>query len=143
MRVRPLILDPPTRAAIAAADARARAAPLPWAVLQEFVQFKDLPHVTLADRRGGEPPRSEQVLIEYGYRAAISYEMQPAGLIKHLSISVDEPGKLPHPLAIQEIMAAFGIEQPDNAWLEEFDPGHEAINIVKVVGPSDVPSGTG
>ena len=30
-------------------------------------------------------------------------------------------------------MEAFGIDKPEGGWLEEFDPGHEAVNIVMMV----------
>lgn len=100
--------------------------------------------LTLADRRPDLPPRppSAQVLIPFGFRAALSFEDQPAGISCHLSISLDTPGLLPIPLACQMIAEEFGFNYGDminaakegncSIWLEEFAPGHEAVNILWV-----------
>lgn len=138
--MRPLILDPDTLAAIKAAVERARAKPIPWETLRRHVpqQRESKRKLTLADRgddRDWRPP-SEQVLIAHGFRAAISFEEQPAGLIRHLSVSVDTPGRTPSMEAMALLAIAFGFRsfpvRMEQVWLEEFEPGHHAVNVVEI-----------
>jgi hypothetical protein len=140
--MRPLILNSAVLDAIEAADARARAKPIPWEVLQHIAVKKDATRVTLEDRMNDHfRPRSESVDLGFGYRVAVSYEEQPAGLVKHLSMSVDTPGNLPGQFAVMAIMKAFKIDAVEHAWLEEFEPGHSAVNVVVLVEPSDAVAG--
>lgn len=124
---------------IARAIARARAKP-PY-------DYRDLgpsamvignsPVSTLENTKGQKLYPGIPVSIPLGYRVSVSFEIQPGGLCRHIAISVDEPGKLPHQAAIEQIARAFGIPEIANAWLEEFAPGHFAVNIVapeKVAG---------
>jgi hypothetical protein len=139
--MRALLITPEVRAQIAAAVERARAKPLPL----DFVMEAGIPgnkvEVTLADRKPGfERPSSEHVLIPHGYRAAISFEQQPAGLVRHLSVSIDQPGMMPNLQAVQALMEEFGFSAPleqCKIWLEEFDPGHHAVNVAYL---ADVPA---
>ena len=130
-----LQITPEKQAEIDAAVAYAEAHPLPWSVLRHGVT-KDVREVKLADRPPGfERPASEHVLIPYGYRAAISVEEQPAGFLHHLSVSVDRPGKVPSMAAVRMIAEAFGIKAWIKIWLEEFDPGHHAVNVLELYKP--------
>ncbi len=95
-------------------------------------------HVKLTDRKPGfERPFSEHLEIPFGFRVAYSVEEQPGGLCGHLSISVDAKGKMPHPQAVEMIAAEFGmsIDTADGGWIEEFEPGHDAINLVQLKTP--------
>jgi hypothetical protein len=94
----------------------------------------------LADRKPGfERPPSQNIVFPGGYRAAFSIEEQPPGLCSHLSISVEgraKKGMMPSPEAVQMICEAFGVPYPaDRAWMEEFDPGEFAINLVSLYAP--------
>jgi hypothetical protein len=103
----------------------------------------------IADRPPGSiRPQSYNVLIPVGYRAAFSFEEQPAGLVRHLSVSVDtkKPGDCPSIPAMQMIASAFGIEWSLDSgdarvWLEEFEPGKYAVNLIAVID-SDQPART-
>ena len=150
---RPLIITHEVEIAIDAAVASARQRPIPLDVIRKLAVPLDKKELTLADRQkqGAEQviqllraldvaeqvirTQSEHVLIPFGYRAAISYEQQPDGLCRHLSISVDTPGRVPTPEAVDMIAKAFGfrMEGIGTVWLEEFDPGHHAVNIVEMV----------
>lgn len=130
--VRVLYIDEAKRAEIEEAVRRAEAKPIPFATLAGAI-LPDRDVIALADRKPGfERPASEHVLIPRGYRAAFSIEEQPVGLCLHLSISVDKKGKVPNEHAVKEIAAAYGITSFDRVWLEEFDPGHHAVNIIEV-----------
>jgi hypothetical protein len=122
------------KAMIAAAIERARDMPLPLAFVQQAV-VPDKPHIALADRPPGlKRPQSEIVELPVGYRANFSFEEQPAGVCRHLSVSVDRAGMLPSLESFALIAAAFGFftANPSRLWIEEFQPGHSAINIVQL-----------
>jgi len=102
--MRALIITTEVQAAIKAAIERARQKPIPVEYLQAAeVHGRVIP---LAERKPGfeRGTASENVLIPVGYRAAISFEQQPPGLCRHLSVSVDTPGKLPNEPAVLMIM---------------------------------------
>lgn len=140
------------REAIETAISEARAKPKPWSAMQAIVQDEFTPKLMLKDRKADV----ERVLAEYPshhvqlgtYRCAVSFEQQPAGLFKHLSVSSARKGKLPGPEVMKMACEAFGFSKkvceaigggkallgertPFNAWLEEFEPGHMAINVVE------------
>jgi hypothetical protein len=126
------------KAMIAAAIERARDMPLPLAFVRKAVS-PDKPHVALADRPPGfKRPQSEIVELPIGYRANFSFEEQPAGLCRHLSVSVDRPGMVPSLEAFAMIAAAFGFSRANQGrvWFEEFQPGQSAINIVQLDEPT-------
>jgi hypothetical protein len=112
--------------------------------IREFA-VADKPIVKLADRKPGyqeRPRRPEEVLIQIGYRANVSVEEQPAGLFLHLSISVErtDPTRMPSVTAVTTIAEAFGIDyaaaqQQGLIWMEEYDPGRHAINLLKLIVP--------
>src|SRR5580765_7822714 len=140
--MRPLVIGAEQLRAIAAAIERAAKHPVTLEQLKaqaiDNVGFE----LTLEKRKAalGENWQrqnlSENVLLPFGYRAAISFEYQPIGLCRHLSVSVDRKGKLPSPEAVDMIAKAFGCEHPlDAPWLEEFSPGHVAVNIVALNAP--------
>lgn len=112
------------------------------ATMQQLALKTDAPILSLQYRAGREQlvrPESEHVCIPRGYRAALSFEQQPSGLFRHLSVSVDTPGRLPHPEAIAALAREFGFTDfpptVGRTWMEEFDPGHHAINVVELVMP--------
>ena len=130
---RALIIGPETQTKIDAAITRARAKPpLSTDALRAGAVEGDV--IKLSDRKPGfeRGHASENVLIPVGYRAAISFEQQPPGLCRHLSVSVDAPGMAPSEPAILMIAEAFGMRLPGPGavWIEEFAPGHFAVNLV-------------
>ena len=141
MKNRPLIIGEAERGRIATAMAKARQKPKPMAVAAAtHVDIPDGGDLTL-DKR--EPDFkagtwSRFVELPIGYWCAISFEEQPAGLCKHLSISVMGPdhrpvqGSLPSPHAGGTIANAFGIAESAivSHWVEEYEPGCHAINLV-------------
>jgi len=139
---RALVIREQERAAIKAAIERAAEHPITLAML-EALQIKDAgAHLTLEMRKKqfgadwDKRPKSEFVDLPVGFRAAISFEEQPVGLCRHLSISVDKPGALPNPAAVGMIAKEFGCEHAVAApWIEEFEPGHEAVNIIALSSP--------
>ena len=134
--MRVLVITGETLAEIAEAVKRAEAHPLPLAFIKAGAVAPGKTELNLADRKPGfERPLAESVLIPMGYRANFSVEEQPIGLCDHLSVSVDDPARVPSPDAVLLIAKAYGMAPIDNlaeatVWLEEFEPGHRAVNLV-------------
>lgn len=84
-----------------------------------------------------EPPGNnpEHVTIIGNVKCVYSEEQQNVGLCKHLSISVNNPGSLPNPEIVKQILLLFNIHtklEECMVDLEEFAPGHQAVNIVEL-----------
>jgi hypothetical protein len=144
-----LLLDAMEQDRIKAAVARARSRPIPWSALQGFAVADPGPTLALADRpEGFKRPPSEHVIVPCGYRVAISFEEQPAGLCRHVSISIEDADPrypLPNPHAVAMIASACGFKSwppnPGRMWREEFAPGQWAINVLEVDEPApDLPT---
>lgn len=107
-------------------------------VMGAAIHPKDTFNLKLGDREPGyKPVMVDWIWIQHGYRVAYSVEEQPTGMCAHLSISVDKKGKLPHPVAVNEIAKEFGIDMEKDkitGWVEEFGPGREAVNVVCLLG---------
>ena len=135
-----LMIGETERAKIAEIVAYAKAHPLTFETLRNgAVAETDV--VELKDRKPGfERPPSQHVLFPGGYRAAFSVEQQPAGLCSHLSVSVfgrHKKGAMPSPQAVEMICEEFGVPFPaDKMWIEEFDPGEFAVNLVTLYAPT-------
>ena len=128
--------------AITAAIERARAKPIPWEVLKPRAVDDPGPFLTLADRKPGARPQSEMVELPFGYRLAISFEYQPAGLCLHISMSSPTPDRsVPNEHAIGMVAQACGMEWPagDNSrvWIEDFMVARrrvgKAVNLIQVM----------
>lgn len=82
-------------------------------------------------------PQSAGMMFPGGFRAAYSIEQQPAGMCAHLSVSVEgrpTKGAMPGEPAVIMIAGAFGMRYPaDKMWIEEFEPGEYAVNLVSLI----------
>lgn len=106
MIVRPLIITTHAREEIAKCEAYARQHELSIHDIMAHVKGT-LPII------GNDPHRV--VTIPMGYRCVLSYEHQPVGFCRHISISVwpAEAGLGPSPEAVEGILEAFGFgKQP-------------------------------
>lgn len=138
-----LMIGPEQTKAIREAVARARLKPIPWEVLEPMGIAPKATRVTLEDRRVAlwMRPKAEEVLIPVDFRLCVSFEHQPAGLLAHLSISIDRKGRVPDEPALEMILVAAGFPPPaDQMWLEDFTidgkPGGVAVNFVFMVEPA-------
>ena len=147
----PLLIGLHEKEALAAAMARAREQPLPLDVVVHRAQAIDQATntVTLAERKAAPSPRAgvQNVALPFGYRVAISFEEQPAGMCLHLSMSSGAKDKLPAPEAINMVLEALGIagdvrsaEFAGRVWIEEFEidgkAGGHALNVVAITEPA-------
>jgi hypothetical protein len=140
-----LFIGETERAAIATAVLTARAQPIPWSQLKDVVtDDRDNPGDTLLleqRRNAGRigklhrqyPPQHVQLGT---YSIAFSFEEQPAGLLRHISIASRDPAKVPNEQVVKMVIEAFGFSgwppsKPYRVWVEEFEPGHMAINLAE------------
>lgn len=128
------------------AIAKAKANPMPLSALKEVaIDDRKNPKDTLSVEERDIFGKLEEIKRKYpsyhvrlgNYTAAISFEEQPNGLTKHLSVSTHAPGKVPNEPAMQMISEAFGFSgwppiRPYRLWVEEYEPGRKAINLVEI-----------
>jgi len=147
-----LVIGEEERERIATMIKRARAKPVKRSVVEQIGMKDPTPEMKLSDRPSDFQPA--QPMISLGtYTVAFSFEEQPSGLIRHLSVSSARRGKVPGVPVIVMIAKEFGFttaatdwlvavaEQREPAapappvkfWLEEFDPGHHAVNLIELV----------
>jgi hypothetical protein len=106
---------------------RARAKPLTLQQVMRGAKSVDQSTnvLTLAERKMmPEPRHAQHVELPYGYRVAISFEEQPAGMCLHLSMSSSTPGKVPHPEAIAMVLAAIGVTRSATCRYPDCDGGY-------------------
>jgi hypothetical protein len=136
-----LIIGKIEREKIAKVIAYAKAHPVLFELIRQGV-MDDTSVLELKDRKRVDTvrPASAHVMFPGGYHAAFSIEQQPAGLCSHLSISVEgraKKGAMPNEPAVQMICEEFGVPYPaGKMWIEEFDPGEFAINLVSLYAPT-------
>jgi len=77
--------------------------------------------------------------IPDSYRVVFSFEKQPVGWCRHLSVSIPDKTKLPNVPAVEMIMHEFGfvgtITDLDSLWIDDKSNPH-SINIVQIVKDS-------
>lgn len=75
--------------------------------------------------------------IPNGYKVVYSIENQPAGMVRHLSISVPEEGAYPHPDVVIMLMGEIPFENKIhncNVWIEDIGNNRAAINVAEIIG---------
>lgn len=132
-----LMINAERREQIKAAVEKARQNVIPWETLKTAVPKQDEPSplLKLEDRVDGlARPISENLIFD-DYRMAISFEEQPAGLVRHFSISVhpEKPKVTPNIEVVMILAREFGFEDIDRIWLEEFEPDTFAVNVVELI----------
>jgi len=137
-----LVIDQAKRGEIARAIEVARANVIMWERLKHIAIADPKPTLMLNERgtRPDDVPPSIAVHFEGGVTAALSFEEQPAGMFRHLSVSTGKPGKdhLPHPALMADLSREFGFRKFPPApatgrmWIEEFSPNRFAVNVIEI-----------
>lgn len=135
-----LIIGPEEERKIHDAVEQARANPVPWSVMKAIADGSPTTTLLLGDRKVGVDEVREkyppQNVMLGTYRAAISFEHQPAGLCRHLSVSSHNPKKVPGLEVMIMVAEAFGFANfpPTHGriWTEEFEPSRFAVNVIEV-----------
>jgi hypothetical protein len=135
-----LVMNAEARKQIAQAIEKARARPTPWvapladgSASDSYLSFKDRPSGIAALRQ--EYP--SQHLMLGTYHAAISFEHQPGGLFRHMSVSAQQRGKVPGLEVIQMLVLEFGfsgwpLQRPGRVWMEEYERKRHAVNVIEL-----------
>lgn len=145
------VMSPEIEQQIKDAVVKARANVIPWETVKNTSVDQWTDTLKLSDRKPGFRPSSVHVDIPVGYRAAISFEEQPAGIFRHMSVSTPRKGEkhLPHPVVIAVCCKLFGFSDvivrllkgegkpgvdmwAGRIWTEEFDKGHFAVNVIEL-----------
>lgn len=82
---------------------------------------------------------AQTILIEHGFTVTFTVERQPSGLFRHISISIDQPRKLPAPNAVNALLSLFNMHHIDKAsmvWLERTGE-IDAINVLDHIRESE------
>lgn len=127
MRVRPLLIDKDLTDQID--------------TLVKYAEKNPITMDYLLDQKNGEekPPGDYEgysITLPFGYRIVFTIELQPAGKIRHLSMSVNEDGSLPNEFAVQQIMDLIGFKNPLRQCkiaIENISPTRQAINILEII----------
>jgi hypothetical protein len=136
-----LVIGAAEMKAIRDAIEAARRNPLPWEVAQLIGVTLTRPHLDLNERLPGVAALRRKYPSRYvtlgAYRVGFSFESQPAGLFRHLSVSLPNEGTIPRPEIMQVIARKYGFSsfppmRPGTVWNEEFSPGFFATNIVEI-----------
>lgn len=139
-----LVIGPDEQREIDKAIERARAKPTPWEARALFID-ESSSIAQLEDVRRMYPT---QQLMLGTYQVAFSFEYQPAGLFRHLSVSSRAAGKVPGPEVMQMVCEVFkfsdalcrAIGEPEHkqqvvaarVWAEEYEPDRMAINVIEL-----------
>jgi hypothetical protein len=110
-------------------------------IIQKVIDFAETNIIEMDDlldqHLGDRPPvgmlEGYRCDIPVGYRIVYSIERQNPGLVRHLSVSVDTPGRVPNIPAMTEIMKLFGFTQQLEECMvsmEEIGDNHQAINVM-------------
>jgi len=80
---------------------------------------------------GHYPGPDSRTWVKTGFRVVFSIEEQPIGWCRHLSISMMDRNKYPHPNVMEELMEAFGmgrsLDHCLKVWIEK---EWKAINVL-------------
>ena len=134
MSTRALLIGEEQRAAIAALRARAQENIYDPATVQEIAS-RDINAFRAS-------MLLQSIELPRGFVVTYTHERQPIGVVHHISVSVEDPTKTPHPAAMEMILAEFGMHKLEHSlkvWLEDIGAGHKAVNVVQWLWPP-VPS---
>lgn len=134
-----LIIGPDEQKAITEAIAKARVNPTPWEVMKTFAKGDYRPELTLKERGDTSFMKvyPAQKVILGTYQCYFSFEVQPAGLMRHLSVSSGKKGKVPGLEVMKMVAQEFGFsdcppQRPGRVWTEEFQRGWHAVNVAEL-----------
>lgn len=139
--MRVLMIDNNVRAAIKGLKEQAAKNPIPInRVVERSVRDSDKFDIKLSDftpEQRADANLAAYIEIPDGFKVAYSVEEQPVGMCGHLSISINRRGKLPNLVAVETLAFEFDIDMKKGectVWLEEFEPGWQAVNVVGLIG---------
>lgn len=125
-----MVVNPEIRAALV--DLRERASLLPIHMPDLVERLKS----TEGKAHHRAAMTAQSVAVPVGYLVTFSVETgHPKGPMRHMSMSVDRAGKLPHPVAVWMICEELGfVGGLDEClvWLENLEQG-QAVNVIQPI----------
>jgi hypothetical protein len=131
----PLFVGPDEKAALAQLREKAAADPVDVSDLNE--RLKD----PVEELRHRDRMNALSVRLPFAYFVTFSIETgHPAGIARHMSMSVGREGRVPTPEAVWMIaeMLGFvgGLERCELVWMEKLRDGGDAVNLVQLLTSS-------
>jgi len=120
-----LVIDESVRTGLRAIAAAAAADPTP---LETLLRLRD------RELQPESVSAGKTLDVPMGFHVVLTHEHHPGGLLRHLSVSVILPGRVPHPEAVRMIMQEVGFVLPLEEciwWDERCGPDKTAINVVE------------
>src|SRR4051794_26652870 len=138
-----LLITPEKSDEIKAVVAQARANVIPWETMRGLaIDDSAMPTgtLTMSQRKPGSERRPPSIAVHFegGVTAALSFEEQPAGILRHLSVSTGRSGKnhLINPTILAMLATEFGFREfppsVGRVWVEEYGPDYWAVNVVEL-----------
>jgi hypothetical protein len=121
----PLVIDPAVKDQIREIIALAHERPIPLEVIQLLAAGEPMPQGLHDDFT---------LVIPMGFPVIYTHEVQPNGILRHMSMSVNLEGRVPHPEAVRMVMQEFGyVNDLEHCifWEEAVGGGKVAINVVE------------
>jgi len=105
--------------------------------LKEFAEENPLSMDDLLDMKNGAlPPAGDMqgysCFLNFGYKIVFTTELQVEGTVRHTSISVDFPKRLPSIQAVKEIITLLGFDRELERCLVEIEKRNERDKIIHV-----------
>ena len=130
--MRPLIIGEEQRAEIQRVRRHAEAHPFSRADLQRLIKT--------SVRIGNDP--NFTCTLPVGFRVTFTIEEQPAGLCRHISVSVDTDGRWPSEAAVEMIMQEFGYRGGLKSALTVYpEEPQQAINVIELADRLELEQG--
>ena len=123
----PLVINPAVQERVREILALAEVRPIPLEVHQLLAAGEPIPQGIYDDFT---------MRVPMGFTVIFTHETQPVGLLKHLSMSVDLAGRVPHPEAVRMLLEEFGFTtrlEDCIVWQEDCGGNHTAINVIEPV----------
>lgn len=138
-----LLVTPEKQDEIRRAVANARANVIPWDLMRDVAiddRAKPTGTLLLSERKPGSERRPASIAVHFGggVTAAISFEEQPAGIIRHASFGTGKAGndRLLNPVIIDALCKLFGFREfppsQGRVWIEEYRPNYFAVNVAEI-----------
>jgi hypothetical protein len=132
----PLYMGPDEKAGLAQLREKAAAAPVDVSDLNE--RLRD----PVEEQRHRDRMNALSVVIPMAYFVTFSIETgHPAGVARHMSMSVKREGRVPSPEAVwmvaQELGFVGSLERCEAVWMERLSDGGDAVNILQLLTASE------
>lgn len=129
------VLDDAAIAALSALVDMAAADPISRAEMLGAHERSMTTKIAMVDERN----RRQTITLPIGYTLTLTYEWQPIGMCRHVSIAPTTPEAIPGEDAIALIRHHLKFT-PHDSWIENMADGNRAWNAIQVIEDADAKS---